>query len=134
MCWRLFDAVEMWGVLRHLKQFRKGPAGLRIYTNTLSLSRISRISRVSRPPHCLKSQLHPPELELFQNGRRMPSPCCPAGPAAEPWLVRDKLLGKNWRFVPWPSGPEEKPHAIDPATGVRPLAETDGEKSNETGG
>jgi hypothetical protein len=41
----------------------------------------------------------------------------------EPWKVRARMLGPAWRFVPWPSPAAEKPHAIDPATDIRPIAE-----------
>jgi hypothetical protein len=43
----------------------------------------------------------------------------------EPWRVREQMLGRGWRFVPWPT-PAEKPPAIDPADGIRPVAEWGG--------
>lgn len=41
----------------------------------------------------------------------------------EPWKVREWMLGKIWRFVPWPlKDPSGISPAIDPRTGIRRIA------------
>jgi hypothetical protein len=39
----------------------------------------------------------------------------------EPWKVREQMLGPAWR--PWPTTTPERSHPVDPATGIRPIAE-----------
>jgi hypothetical protein len=42
---------------------------------------------------------------------------------SEPWKVGEQMLGRAWRFVPWPLPAAKRSHYIDPRTRIRPIEE-----------